>query len=153
MDPKTSPAQRKKAGRNGLLSRAEFAALAAVAACVLFSLPSYSQQNRRNKLPGINKITSGAPTRQAFTGSVQSLDRQHNVLDVSAAQGNSTAIFPIRKKVKVSSIDGQKLKLAALTPGTNVIVYFEQKGGRRTVEEIIVLTPGAHTGKKEDRSS
>lgn len=153
MDFKTSPALRKKPGRNGLLPRAELAALAVFTGCLFFSLPAYSQQNRRNKLPGINKITSGAPTRQAFTGSVQSLDRQHHVLDVSAAQGNSTAIFPIRKKVKVSSIDGQKLKLAALTPGTNVIVYFEQKGGRRMVEEIIVLTPGAPASKKNDHPS
>ncbi|HEX5482476.1 MAG TPA: hypothetical protein VFZ08_07595 [Terriglobia bacterium] len=129
------------------------AALAAVAACLILPMRSYSQQNRRNKLPGINKITSSGPGRQAFTGSVQSLDRQHHVLDVSAAKGQSTAIFPIRKNVKVSSIDGQKLKLASLTPGTNVIIYFEQKSGRRTVEQIIVLTPSAPAGKKDDHSS
>lgn len=147
------PARHKKQRESRLPSPLELASLAVIAAFLILPARSYSQQNHRSKLPGINKITSSGPGRQAFTGSVQSLDRQHHVLDVSAAKGQSTAIFPLRKNVKVSSIDGQKLKLAALTPGTNVIVYFEQKSGRRTVEQIIVLTPGAPAGKKDDHPS
>jgi hypothetical protein len=122
-------------------------------ACFLFSSLARAQEEHRNKLPGISKITSNGPTRQAFTGSVQLLDTHQRVLNVTAAGGGNTAIFPIGKKVKVSTIDGQKLRVATLTPGTNVIVYYEQKGGRRTVDQIIVLGPHAPTGKKKDRTS
>ncbi|HTV53364.1 MAG TPA: hypothetical protein VMI06_00440 [Terriglobia bacterium] len=101
----------------------------------------------------INKITSNAPTRSALTGKVQFLDTKLKVLDVSDGQGGSTAIFPLNKKVKVSSISGQKLKLAAVTPGTNVIVYYEQRDARRTVQQIIVLGSDASRNKKHPHSS
>jgi len=127
--------------------------LVIVIACFLFPLLARAQEEHRNKLPGLSKITSNGPTRQAFTGSIQSLDRQQHVLNVTAAGGGNTAIFPIGKKVKVSTIDGQKLRVATLTPGTNVIVYYEQKGGRRTVDQIIVLGPNTPTEKKKDHAS
>ncbi len=122
-------------------------------ACFLFPTLARAQQEHRNKLPGLSKITSNGPTRQAFTGSIQSLDTQQHVLNVTAAEGGNTAIFPIRKKIKISTINGQKLNLATLTPGTNVIVYYEQKGGHRTVDQIIVLGPNAPTEKKKDHAS
>jgi hypothetical protein len=127
-----------------------------LAAC-LFAFPpaSLAQEGMgpRSRLPVINKITSNGPTRAAFTGSIQSLDPKLKVLNVSGAQGRSMAIFPVNKKTKVSSISGQKLRLAALTPGTNVIVYYEQNAARRTVQQIIVLGSSASHTKKTPHAS
>jgi|SRR5579875_2580879 len=120
-----------------------------VALLLLIATPARSQQQQKSKLPGIGRITSSGLNQQAFTGSVQSLDRQHHVLNVNAAQGNGAEIFPIQKKVRISSISGRKLKLAALSPGTNVVIYYQEKGGRRTVNQIVVLSPAAHPAKKK----
>lgn len=99
-------------------------------------------------VPGLKKITSGGATRSVFTGGVQLLDLHSKVLEVSAPDGTNTAIFPITKKVKVSSIEGNKLKLASLTPGTSVIVRYEQQGGRRVVQQITVVKPGPSAKKQ-----
>lgn len=115
---------------------------------LLFPVLAGAQSMGRPKLPVINKITSNGPTRGAYTGVIQSLDRRNNVLEVGSADGTNTAIFPISKKVRVSSIEGRKLKLAALTQGANVVVTYEQQGGKRTVQEITVLTQAPKkTGK------
>jgi hypothetical protein len=136
-------------------SRLRRIALWLLFACFSVPVLSFAQQGpgSRSKLPVINKITSGGPTRSAFTGSIQSLDRKLKVLDVSGAHGRSTAIFPLTKKIKISSINGQKLKLAALTPGTNVIVYYQQNAARRTVQQIIVLGSDAPRTKKSPHTS
>lgn len=125
----------------------------ALGACILlFSAPpARAQLGNAAKLPGISKITSNGPTRQAFTGSIQSLDRKQHVLNVVA--GQSSAIFPIKKKMKVATIQGTRLKLAALTPGTSVIVYYEQRGSQRTVDQIIVLAAPAASGNKKPHPS
>lgn len=124
------------------------------AALLLIPAPACAQASiGRTKLPVINKITSNGPTRGAYTGVIQSLDRRNNVLEVGSADGTNTAIFPINKKVKVSSIEGRKLKLAALTPGANVVVTYEQQGGRRTVQEITVLTQAKSSNKTGKASS
>ncbi|MGH9444546.1 MAG: hypothetical protein ACRD3O_02250 [Terriglobia bacterium] len=110
-------------------------------------------QGARSRLPVINKITSGGPTRADFTGSIQSLDRKLKVLNVSTANGQSTAIFPLGKKTKIADINGQKLRLAALTPGTNVVVYYEQSNTRRIVQRILVLPATSARTKKKTHSS
>lgn len=104
------------------------------------------------RVPGINKIESSGATKGVFTGGVQLLDLHSKVLEVSAADGVSTAIFPINKKVKVASIEGRKLKLAALTPGTSVIVHYQQQGGRRTVQEITVVKKATSTSASKKPS-
>ena len=124
-------------------------ALVVCAICLLVSAPARCQRQLGSKLPGIGKITPSGLGQQAFTGSVQSLDRQHHVLNVSDAQTNSIEIFPIQKKVKISSVGGKKLKLAALSPGTNVVIYYQEKQGRRTVNQIVVLSSGAPPAKKK----
>jgi 3-dehydroquinate synthase class II len=43
----------------------------------------------------------------------------------------------------VVTADGDKLKLSKLKPGTDVIVYYDQKGDHRAVTEIVVLVGGA----------
>ena len=102
-----------------------------------------AQEQRKPKVPVINKITSGGPVQQAFTGIVKSIDLQSEVLNVDNVNGKSTEIFPIRKKIHVVTADGDKLKLAKLKPGTNVLVYYEQKGDHKTVTQIVVLSGGA----------
>lgn len=105
------------------------------------------------RVPGLNKIASSGATKGVFTGGVQLLDLHSKVLEVSSADGVSTAIFPISKKVKVASIEGQKLKIAALTPGTSVIVHYQQEGGRRTVQQITVVKKAASADKKASSRS
>lgn len=100
------------------------------------------------RVPGLNKIESSGSTKGVFTGGVQLLDLHSKVLEVSSADGVSSAIFPIGKKVKVASIEGRKLKLAALTPGTSVIVHYQQEGGRRTVQQITVVKKAPSASKK-----
>lgn len=128
-------------------------AAVAAAGLFLFCLPAKAQFRNPGKLPGINKITSNGPTRQAFSGSVQSLNRKQHVLNVTSE--GSSAIFPIKKKVKVSSVTGAKRSLADLTPGTNVLVYYSQKDGRRTVDQILILqrAPASTASKKKPHTS
>ena len=99
-------------------------------------------QEDHKKLPVIDKITSGGPSQQAFMGVVKSVDFESEVLNVDNITGKSTEFFPIKKKVHVVSADGDKLKLAELKPGTNVLVYFDQKGDRRSITRIVVLVGG-----------
>jgi Cu/Ag efflux protein CusF len=112
-------------------------------ALILLGLPFRdtikAQEQHKPRVPVIDKITAGGTTQQAFTGIVKSIDFESEVLNVDNVSGKSTEIFPIRKKVHVVTADGDKLKLAKLKPGTNVIVYYDQKGDRRTVTQIVVL--------------
>jgi hypothetical protein len=115
-------------------------------ALLLWSLPCRitlgAQDQHRSKVPVIDKITAGGPTHQQFSGVVRSIDLESEILNVDTVKGNVTEIFPIKKKVHVVTADGSKLKLTKLTPGSNVLVYYEQKGDRRTVTEIVVLAGG-----------
>jgi hypothetical protein len=108
--------------------------------------PGYAQEPHRNKVPGLDKITSGS-SHLAFSGNIQSLDKEHDLLNVGTIQGGDTEVFTIRRGLRVSAANGSKLKLDALKPGTNVIVYYEQRGEKRTVREIIVLSSGAGSTK------
>jgi len=72
-------------------------------------------------------------------GVVKSIDLESEVINVDNIDGKSTEFFPIKKKIHVVTADGDKLKLAELKPGTNVLVYYDQKGDRRTVTRIVVL--------------
>ncbi len=124
-------------------------------AAVLLALPLVTligaglagAQEHKRKVPVLEKITSG-PSRQAFSGKVQSLDLERNLLNVNTVQGGNTEIFPVKKGVRVKTAEGEKLKLTELTPGTNVIIYYEQKGDRRTVKDIVVLASGPGETKK-----
>jgi Cu/Ag efflux protein CusF len=115
-------------------------------ALVLLALPFQTtlkaQDQHKSHVPVIDKITSGGPTQQAFTGIVKSVDLESEVLNVDNVSGKSTEIFPIKKKVPVVTAEGDKLKLAKLKPGTNVLVYYDQKGDHRTVTRIVVLVGG-----------
>lgn len=120
------------------------------ALCLVGTLAA--QEERKRKVPAVlDKLTSGA-SEQAFTGTVESLDLHRAVLNVNAVQGGDTEIFPIKKSIRVATADGSKLKLASLTPGTKVLVYFEQKADRRTVKDIVVLATDAPKKEPEKKS-
>lgn len=158
-EPIPEPGRRERLGRRARRNLRRLVTplgAAALTLSVLWAVTPFvarSQEMGRKKLPGLSKIESNGPTKGVFTGGVQALDSRSKVLEVSSANGASTAIFPITKKVRVSSIGGQKLKLAALTPGTNVIVHYRQQGGRRTVQEIIVVKKAPPSVKTGHRSS
>ena len=108
--------------------------------------PAYAQV-KRSKVPVVGKLSSGG-SAQAFSGKLESLDKEHNLLKVNTVQGDHTEIFQVKKGVSVYTAGGDKLDLKELTPGTDVLVYFELKDERRTVKEIVVLTNAPTEGKK-----
>ena len=62
------------------------------------------------------------------------------MLNVNAVRGSGTEIFALKKKsVRVEAANGDRLKLEELQPGTNVIVYYDQRGEQRSVKDIVVL--------------
>ncbi len=110
--------------------------------------PARAQEQHKRKVPGLAKITAG-PSQQAFNGVVQSLDFARNLLTVNSVEGSNTEFFPLSKGMRVSRADGVKLKLTALTPGTNVMIIYELKGERRMVKRIDVLAGGTGGEKKK----
>jgi hypothetical protein len=122
--------------------------IALAACCGPAGRDGYGQDSHKSKVPGIDKITSGS-SRLAFNGNVLSLDEKHELLSVNTVQGGTTEVFPVKKGVHVSAANGARLKLDTLKPGTNVLVYYEQKAEKRTVTEIIVLSPGASPEKNK----
>ncbi len=109
----------------------------------------HAQEQRKRKVPGIDKVTSGS-SYLAFEGKVESLDLKMKVLNVKTPEGDDTEIFPFKKGVRVTTADGAKFKLEELAPGTNVIVYFDQKADRRAVKQVVVLPSGG--GKRKNAS-
>jgi hypothetical protein len=105
---------------------------------LLAALPAPAQDRSKEKLPVIDKITS-ASEHQAFSGTVQSLDEKRNILNVNSVEGGATEIFPVKKTTPVYTTDGYRRKPSNLTPGTNVIVYFELHADHRTVKRIEIL--------------
>jgi hypothetical protein len=122
--------------------------IALAACCGPASRDGYGQDSHKSKVPGIDKITTGS-SRLAFNGNVLSLDEKHELLSVNTVQGGTTEVFPVKKGVRISAANGAKLKLDTLKPGTNVLVYYEQKAEKRTVTEIIVLSAGASPEKNK----
>lgn len=123
----------------------------AVAACCFAFLPATSlrAQQHKSKVPILGKLTSG-PQQQAYSGTVQSLDLKQKVISVNSRQGRDTEIFPVKKDVRVETINGKKMNLKTLTPGTSVLIYYDQKRGERTVKYIIVLEAGKGGGETQD---
>ena len=72
----------------------------------------------------------------------------HQLLNVNTVQGENTEIFPLRKGTRVATANGGRKRLSQLTPGTNVLIYYEQRGDRRTVKQIVVLGAAPAKDKK-----
>ncbi len=98
--------------------------------------------------PLLSKKTMGG-TRRAFSGKIETLDLKRKVLIVGTVEGGALEIFPIKKGVSVSGAKGKKLKLEELSPGTNVIVYYDFRDGRRSVNEIMVLAVSPSKDEKK----
>ena len=108
-----------------------------------------AQEEGKPKLPGLDKIIS-AQEHLAFTGTVKSLDEKHNILSVKSVEGEDTEIFPIKHSTHVETADGFKKKLDILSPGTRVIVYYDQRADHRTVTRIELFA--SESKKKEPHS-
>lgn len=104
-------------------------------------------QSTKSKVPVLDKIESGS-TEQAFSGIVESIDVHRKILNVNTVTGGAVEIFPIKKSVHVATADGDRLDITEVKPGTNVLIYFDQKGDHRTVKEIVVLKGEATPAKK-----
>ena len=117
-------------------------------AAIAGTISAEAQDERRSRVPALGKI-AGGPSRQAFSGKVQSVDLKRNLLKVDTVEGGVTEIFPLKKRTPVSMADGTRIELQKLAPGTSVIVYYQQGNDRRTVTEIVVLAASAGEDKKE----
>lgn len=106
-------------------------------------------QDDKPKVPGLDKIIS-ANEHLAFTGTVKSVDEKHNILSINSVEGGDTEIFPIKHSTHVETADGFRKKLAVLSPGTRVIVYYDQRADHRTVTRIELFASEAK--KKEPHS-
>jgi hypothetical protein len=134
------------------LSSRTAALILILALTMLCSLcPVLAQDEHRRKVPGLEKISPGY-SHQAFSGRVLSVDIRQSLLNVNAVRGSGTEIFPLKKSVRVEAANGDRLKLEELQPGTNVIVYYDQRGERRTVKDIVVLQapPAKEPAKEKD---
>jgi hypothetical protein len=94
------------------------------------------------------KTLTGA--HRAFSGKVETLDLKRKILIVGTVEGSATEIFPIKKGTPVSGAKGKKLKLEELAPGTNIIVYYDYRGDRRSVNEITVLAVNPPQEEKKE---
>ena len=118
----------------------------AALAILMLVATARGQQEEKPKIPGIDKIIS-AQEHLAFNGTVKSVDEKHNILSVNSVEGGDTEIFPIKHSTHVETADGFRKKLDVLSPGTRVIVYYDQKSDRRTVTRIELFA--SETKKKE----
>jgi hypothetical protein len=123
--------------------------LAAVVPALLLVVCAALGQEEKPKVPGLDKIIS-ANEHLAFTGTVKSVDEKHNILSINSVEGGDTEIFPIKHSTHVETADGFRKKLDVLSPGTRVIVYYDQRADHRTVTRIELFA--SETKKKEPPS-
>ena len=121
-------------------------ALSILAACLVALAPPARAQQQKSKVPIVGKLGSNSD-HEAFSGKVASVDLTEKILNVNARQGRETEIFPLRKDTRIQGVNGKKLKLQALTPGTSVLIYYRDKGSGREIKNIIVLEGAKDHGK------
>lgn len=119
-----------------------------LAACLLAFCQVAPLVAQKSKVPIVGKLTS-SNHRQAYSGKIQSLDLKQKILNVSSLRNRTTEIFPVKKNMRIESINGKRLDLNALTPGATVLIYFNQKSGERTVRNIVVLSSGKEPAKSK----
>ena len=123
--------------------------VAVVQTVLLVVCVASAQQEEKPKIPGLDKIIA-ANEHLAFTGSVKLVDEKHNTLSVDSVEGGDTEIFPIKHGTHVLTADGFRKRLDVLSPGTRVIVYYDQRADRRTVTRIELFA--SESKKKEPHS-
>jgi hypothetical protein len=114
----------------------------------LVAVPRPGSGQEKKKVPVLDKITSVPEGQNEFNGKVQSLDLKNEVLNLQSLHEDDTEIFPIKKSVTVATANGYRVDISALKPGTNVLVYFEQRGDKRKVKEIVILGEAPAAGAK-----
>jgi hypothetical protein len=137
-DSKCSETLRASAGRSSLRTLASLLAAGLFASCQ--AAPLHAQEHK-SKVPIVGKLTGGSH-QQAYSGKVQSLDMKQRILNVNPLHGRNSEIFPFKKNVRIENLNGGRMNLSALTPGTAVLIYFDQKSGERTIKNIVVLSSG-----------
>lgn len=131
--------------------RALLAALAAMALLLCPGAPLHAQ-GQKSKVPLVGKLTA-KNRQQVYSGEITSLDLKQRILNVESMHGQNTAIFPFKKNVRVEGVNGKRMDLTELTPGTNVLIYFAQKSGERRIKNIVVLSPGKKQAKSKPAPS
>jgi len=119
-----------------------------ISALLLLACAALAQQEEKPKIPGLDKIIA-ANEHLMFTGTVKMVDEKHSVMSIDA-EGGTTEIFPIKHSTHVLTADGFRKKLDVLSPGTRVIVYYDQRADRRTVTRIELFA--SESKKKEPPS-
>lgn len=120
--------------------------LATVAPIILLlACVAFAQQGEKPKIPGLDKIIA-ANEHLMFTGTVKSVDEKHSTMSIDG-EGGTTEIFPIKHGTHVETADGFKKRLEILSPGTRVMVYYDQRADRRTVTRIELFA--SESKKKE----
>jgi Cu/Ag efflux protein CusF len=132
--------------RNKLPEPLWASALSALALVV--GLATARAQEEKHKISGFEEKVMAGTGRQAFSGKVRSLDLDHKILHVDTVEGGATESFPLKKGVEVVMASGAKHDLSSLKPGINVLIYYEQKGDRRTVKQIVILAAKPTAEKK-----
>ena len=148
VNPRFVPFVRQMPATRRRLTGLFVSGVALIMAVVFGISAAHAQDQRRRKIPVVDKLTSGSD-RQAFSGKLDSMDLKRHVFEVDAIEGKSVEIFPVSKGISVSTAGGERLKLNDLKPGNNVLIYYEQKGDRRTVKQIVVLAVGADEKNKK----
>jgi hypothetical protein len=107
-----------------------------------------AQQQGETKIPKIGKIVGGNE-QQAFTGKVKSVNTKFHLLNMEPVEGKGSEIFPVKKNVEIRTAKGVRIPLSELKAGTDVVIYYELKGSKRSVKRIIELSPGAEAAGKK----
>jgi hypothetical protein len=140
---------RRKARSLRTLRRAGWRLAWVVPAILLLGCAALAQQEEEKpKIPGLDKIIA-ANEHLMFTGTVKLVDEKHNVMSIDA-EGGTTEIFPIKHSTHVETADGFRKKLDVLSPGTRVIIYYDQRADHRTVTRIELFA--SESKKKEPHS-
>ena len=128
------------------------AVLLSAGALALFPAAPFHAQEHKSKVPIVGKFGSGSH-QQAYSGKIQSLDMKQMILNVNSLQGRDSEIFPFKKNVRIENLNGKKMELKALTPGSTVLIYFDQRSGERTIKNIVLLSSGKEQAKGKQSPS
>lgn len=121
------------------------ALLSACLSLAISAAPAHAQEHR-SKVPIVSKLTTiNRPA--AYSGKIQSLDKKQGIMNVNPIEGRGSEIFPFKKNVRIENLNGGRMALSALIPGTAVLIYFDQKSGERTIKNIVVLSSGKEQAK------
>lgn len=140
---------RHRFARGKLHGAGGYAVAALLGACLFLAFqaaPLHAQEEHRTKVPIVSKLTtSNRPA--AYSGKIQSLDKKQGIMNVNPIEGRGSEIFPFKKNVRIQNLNGGRMDLSALIPGTAVLIYFDQKSGERTIKNIVVLSSGKEQAK------